>query len=178
MRLIAVDPGVKACACAEFDDGVLVDVWFQSPGDRYRGTVDDVVAEKPQFDSRVSKHVIDLAWTGALVAASFGAPVTAYTPSEWKGSTPKPIHHHRMWQVLTPEERAVFPADTEARIAEACRKGGLENWRRSGAEYYGKGKGADVHNYLDAVALGLHHLGRYTERPAPVKRRSRKESGT
>jgi hypothetical protein len=164
MITAAVDPGTKVCAVALFDDSVLTVTWFESfEGGPPAIHVDHVVVEKPQFDSRVSKHVIDLAWMGALVAASFGAPVTAYTPSQWKKSVAKPVHHHRIWQVLTPAERAVFPEGTEARIAEACRKGGLDNWRKSGAEYYGRAKGSDVHNYLDACALGLHHLGRYSE---------------
>lgn len=171
MILIAVDPGVKECACASFSLGVLRELWFQAPGEETQEPgliVGLVIAEKPQFDRRVSLHVIDLAWTGALVAASFGAPVKAYTPSQWKGSTSKPVHHHRVWGALTPAERALFPAGTEARIAEACRKGALDAWRKPGAEYYGRAKGVDgigagVHNLLDSAALGLHHLGRYSE---------------
>lgn len=149
-----------------FDDGELQHLWFKQMGVHVSGDPDwahVVLAEKPQFDRRVSKHVIDLAWTGALVAASFGAPVKAYTPSQWKGSTPKPVHHNRVWQVLTPAERALFPAGTEARIAEACRKGGLDAWRKPGVKYYGEGKGSECHNLLDSAALGLHHLGRYSE---------------
>ncbi len=178
MITAAVDPGTKVCAVALFDDDGLLDhLGFVEPdgcvSSRGRSLyvaahidgVLHVVCEKPQFDSRVSKHVIDLAWTGAAVAYSLaaGGPVTAYTPSQWKKSVAKPVHHHRIWQVLAPAERAVFPEGTEARIAEACRKGGLDNWRKPGAEYYGKAKGSEVHNYLDAVGLGLHHLGRYSE---------------
>ncbi len=176
MITAAVDPGTKVCAVALFDDSgwlKYIDFTDYTLSGRYgtlytRAHIDGrihVVCEKPQFDSRVSKHVIDLAWTGAAVAYSLaaGGPVTAYTPSQWKGSVQKPVHHHRIWQVLTPAERAVFPEGTEARIAEACRKGGLDNWRKSGGEYYGKAKGSEVHNYLDACALGLHHLGRYSE---------------
>src|SRR5688572_24333398 len=180
MITAAVDPGTKVCAVALFDDEDTLfhlaslspdrgswstDDWWVLGNTRMRPLVVSVVCEKPQFDSRVSKHVIDLAWTGAAVAYSLaaGGPVTAYTPSAWKGSLQKPVHHHRIWQVLTPAERAVFPEGTEARIAEACRKGGLDNWRKPGAEYYGKAKGSEVHNSLDAVGLGLHHLGRYSE---------------
>lgn len=169
-RLIAIDPGVERCAVAVFaTSGELEAVDYAKPGDFVEylkewyglfGPV-TVVAEKPQFDRRCARAVIDLAWSGALVAAAFarGGPVTTYTPSEWKGSQPKPVHHAAALAVLTTAERAVLPLGTADHIARACAAGALDNWRKDGARYY-RGAGADVHNLLDAVALGLTHLGR------------------
>lgn len=174
-RLVAIDPGVERCAIAVFaDDGELldvgfVDVPFDCPDVLWSAAWSDgivsVVAEKPQFDRRCAKSVIDLAWSGALVAATFarGGPVVTYTPSAWKGALTKPIHHHRTLKALTPAEIGVLPPDTAARVAGACHKGGLDNWRKDGARYYGSWGG---HNVLDAVALGLTHLGRM---PMPAR---------
>ncbi len=182
MKLIAVDPGVHECACAEFVDGSLTRVEFISavwggPGSgRFwpmaTYDVDECVIEIPQHDKRVGVHNSALALHAGLIAGACRCGVYAYTPSNgenpWKGSTPKPVHHRRVWAELSPDERAVFPAGTEARIIKACEKGALDGWRKPGGEYYGKAKGADgigarVHNVLDAVALGMHHLGRYSE---------------
>ena len=105
-NLITIDPGVHDFACAWFqsdaayevrmlpayyrfwedDDGVIGVLDF---GDYqlYRGEVHEVVVEKPQFDGRESKHVIDLACVGADAAGRINAPSTIYlTPREWKGS--------------------------------------------------------------------------------------------
>jgi hypothetical protein len=172
--LLALDAGAHECAAAEFDRGVLRDILAFSARCS-DGTFDfsascndpdawgEVAIEIPQFDARVSKHVIDLAVHVCLIAGACRCPVYAYTPRQWIGSLQKPIHHHRIWEALTPAERALFPADTEARIAAACAKGGKDNWRKPGATYYGTGKGSEVHNLLDAAGLGLHHLGRYRE---------------
>lgn len=166
--LLALDAGVHECAAARFFDGGLValrTMTARHPGGPMYiiASADEVACEIPQFDTRVSKHVIDLAVHVALIAGACRCPVYTYTPRQWIGSLQKPIHHHRIWGALTAAERALFPADTTVRIAAACAKGGKDNWRKSGALYYGRGKGSEVHNLLDAVGLGLHHLGRYRE---------------
>lgn len=186
-RLICIDPGVHECAVAVYTStGRLYDCGFVTLSESLGAEVlawlspepVTIVCEKPQFDRRVSKHVIDLAWSGARVAESFarGGPVTAVTPSEWKGSTPKPQHHAEALAALSPAELAVLPPDTAARVSEACREGGLDAWRKPGASYYGKAKGAEVHNILDAVALGLWRLGRLAGPVASVRSRARTEA--
>lgn len=189
MRLICIDPGVHECAVAVFEGAVLRDVRFIEASSPvrlpaglwalcYLGVA--VVVEKPQFDRRCGKHVIDLAWSGRGVAEACAfAPTSALaavTPAEWKGSTPKPQHHAEALAALSPTELAVLPPDTAARVAEACRKGGLDAWRKPGASYYGKAKGAEVHNLLDAVALGLWRLGRLAGPVASVRGRARTEA--
>lgn len=158
--LVAIDPGTKQCAVARYHDGRLEAVYMALPMHTPTYTPDVVVVEKPQLDKRPPIHVIEIAWVGALVARSYRAPIWAYTPTQWKGSTPKPIHHARLWKVLDDAEKAVLPVDTGARIAAAVEKGALDAWRKSGVTYYGQSAGASVHNLLDAVALGAFHLGR------------------
>ena len=119
--LLALDAGVHECAAAVFFAGVLKSTYFTRFA--YDGTpallADEVACEIPQFDTRVSKYVIDMAVHVALIAGACRCPVYTYTPRQWIGSLQKPIHHHRVWAALTAKERALFPADTEARIAAA-----------------------------------------------------------
>ncbi len=134
--------------------------------------------------------LINLAWSGALLAGAYagrdGAWLVEYTPNDvrdkrcpkharvstrpapctcsrgWKGSEQKPVQHARLWEVLTPAERAVLGGDATARrIDAAVTKGALERWAKPGAAYYGAWTG---HNTLDAAALGAHHLGRLERR--------------
>lgn len=166
--LIAIDPGYagQGNAVAEFLHGFLYDTWFNHlpcVGQR----ADVVVIEKPQQDARSEnvppKILINLAWEGALLAGAFcgrdGARLVAYTPSEWKGSTPKPVHHKRLWRVLSAAEQKVLGgAATEQAIDAACRKGASKRWGITGAKCYPAS--FDTHNLLDAAALGAFHLGR------------------
>lgn len=83
-------------------------------------------------DSKAA-DLLDLQAIGAFVAGRLNPlPPTYYTPKQWKGSTPKAIQGRRILAALGPEE---WPA------AEAL-------------------KGAKAHNALDAIGIGLHHLGR------------------
>jgi len=93
-----------------------------------------------------------------------GATLIEVTPSAWKGTEPKPQHHARLWEVLTPEERAILGGMATARaIADAVRKGALSRWGKPGASYYPRS--FTTHNLLDAAALGCWHLGRLQKRP-------------
>ena len=183
LSVIAIDPGYamrgEGCACAAVVHGELKTVWFARPADRVKGlpfakihvapitAVDSVVVEQPQQDARSwgipPATLIKLAWDGALLtglyAGELGCSVVAVTPSQWKGSTPKPVAHGRMWEILTPAERAVLGGDdTAAKIAAAKRKGGLDRWGKPGVSYYPRAW--DGHNLLDAAALALTYVGR------------------
>jgi hypothetical protein len=161
--LLAIDPGVHDVATAWFEDGILRQVGFwaarkPSPCRAYGRAI----VEIPQFDRRPSPQVIELAVAGAYLAGSAAETCRFVTPSEWKGSVPKPIHHCQIWTALSEAERACFPQDTNDRILAARMKGARDAWRKDGARYYGKGKGHEVHNLLDAAGLGLFELGRIT----------------
>jgi hypothetical protein len=179
--LYAIDPGNAAakdrvCYVARFDARELLDVkaltwrdiqaWALEPADRRT-----VAVEKPQQDGRSRavppKVLIDLAWNGALVAAALRpSELVTYTPTEWKGSVSKPVHHLRIWAELSEFERKAFPADTEERI----RKGAEATARNAGKL---TAYAFEAHNLLDAAGLGLFHLGRLGRGGASVKRAGR-----
>lgn len=188
MITIAIDPGVHKCACAAFREGVLCEVWFETaighaptrrdasaPTPEPRAAQPlrlepvHVVVEMPEYQgARSSKSrtqdLLALSWHGAMLAGQFAgrdaAPVFAYTPSTWKGSTPKPMHHLHLWRVLSDAERHLLGgARTLAAIDKACTKGALSRWSKPGVTYYPRS--FTMHNLLDAVALGCYHLGRF-----------------
>jgi len=188
--IIAIDPGVcfgrkkrgnlidvDACACAALtEDATLLGAWF----DRYSGPrvhafeqpngqivqITQVVIERPQYDKRSERariqDLIGLAWDGAIFAASFGAPVRWYTPNQWKQSEHKPSQHAALWATFTPEEKALFPADSFAIISDALERGARSRWKPGTFDYPERFL---THNLLDAVALGRHHLGKGSRRP-------------
>ena len=167
--MIAIDPGYakrgQGSACAYFVGRTLTAVWFARcppplPPDAWNWA--KVVWEQPQVDQRTRIAVVEivrLAAEGGTLAGYYAglrrAEVVPVTPSSWKGSVPKPINHASLWKALQPDERALFPPDTEARIQRAVEKGALERWKRPGAVYYGTW---DAHNLLDAVGIGRRNL--------------------
>jgi hypothetical protein len=160
--VLAIDPGVKACACVTFVDGALVEVEFMTaPYPAYAPSPNCVIVERPEQDGRSftarPKDLMALAWAGAALAYSVGAPVVEYTPSQWKGQVPKPAQHMRLWGLLTEAERALLgDARTGEAIAMAARKGALDRGSKPGASYYPRS--FVTHNLLDAVALGRFHI--------------------
>jgi hypothetical protein len=172
--IIAIDPGVcwrergdviDGCALAYFDrQGQVVRVEMSrfKPGFAInRPLVEEVVVERPQYDSRSdaarTQDLIALAWDGALLAASFTAPVTWYTPHQWKGSLHKPQQHAHLWKTLTEAERALLPLNTQNTIHSALERGIKSRWKPGSFRYPAS---FTTHNILDAIALGKFHLSR------------------
>ncbi len=164
MIVYAIDPGNVAARghsnyLAHFDNEELIDICpttWQSM--RLEAYPDVVVIEKPQQDGRSTRVpprvLIDLAWNGALLAGALRPrSLVCYTPNDWKGQVSKPVHHLRLWRVLSTIERKCFPADTEERI----RKGAEATARAAGKL---KNYSFEAHNLLDAVGLGLFYLKR------------------
>lgn len=174
--LIAIDPGYardgEGCAVAFFWDRELHSVWFQRPQQNactYStfGRIAEVVVERPQQDERTygipPEVLATLSWEGAALAYGYagakGACVIELTPSQWKGSIAKAAHHRIAWKVLSRDERAVLGGDATWRVIDAaCERGALARWKPRKDHYYPAGW--TIHNLLDAVALGLTHLGR------------------
>lgn len=174
MSVLSIDPGVHLCACA-----MAHRVWtskiewvrFATPESFARWDRAEkptqVVVERPEYQGARSDHarmqnVIDLTWAGAQAAYSLGVPVIELTPTQWKGSEAKPPQHLRLWEdCLTPDERKLFPEGTSTRIMQAAERYAMNPAKYPSAEAYGKGKGSEVHNLLDAAALLLKHLGRF-----------------
>lgn len=159
--LLAIDPGVNASATAWFEDRVLQQVGdWPARTPRPIRAYDRAIVEVPQFDSRVSIHVIGLAVAGAHLAGSAAEHARFVAPREWKGSMPKPVHHRKVWAELSDAERKVLPDYAEHEINKALMRGAKDGWRKPGGTYYGASERGRVHNVLDAVALGLFELGR------------------
>jgi len=170
--LLAIDPGYaahgKGCACARFFEGRLVAVWYARATDVTLSfaRVSRVVWECPELRPRGGgadpATLMRLAVEGAELAGRYagvhGATITRMTPHDWKGTTPKPMHHARLWSVLDATERAVLGGERTWRAIEAARKkGALSRWP-PGRTFYGASY--TDHNLLDAAALGCVALGR------------------
>jgi hypothetical protein len=156
--IVAIDPGKNRCACACFSEGTsaLVSAFFLTPGQEppvpFSASV--VVIEKPRITTNTPnwESIVDEAWSGAIIAGTFRAPIIPYYPNEWKATVKKPVHHRRLWRVLSPAERFLLPVGVAAVIDAAVKS------------YAATGKvtkySHEWHNLLDAVGLGLFHLGR------------------
>jgi hypothetical protein len=183
MTVLAIDPGFarsgKGCALALSDASKhltwtgwarpILETHF-APIDLtqvpFSSGPDIVVWEVPQLDGRSEDKVatlIELMHQGSLVAmqvaCEFDATLAELTPTQWKGSEPKPQAHARMWRALTAAERKLLGGDATWReIDEACERGALERWKRPGASYYRRGW--TQHNILDACQLNLTYTRR------------------
>lgn len=169
--LLAIDSGHPECACAAVEDKRLV--WVGNSA-AFEGThFRRVVVEIPSMRGDATPNPEDLilvAVAGARLAercAVPGAEIVEYRPREWKGSTPKPPHHARMWNALnSAEQRLLGGARTHAAILAACKRGATGAWKKPGATYYRASEFPTVagtkitHDILDAVALALYDLKR------------------
>lgn len=105
-----------------------------------------VVSEYPQSyiasqQKGDQNDLVELAGVVGATCAELGGTVTGVLPREWKGQTPKDIHNARVLKRLTPEE---------LKIVQTC----------SVSESL-------LHNTIDAVGIGLFHLGRLERKRAP-----------
>jgi hypothetical protein len=170
VKSLTIDPGSAkpGPACVRGDDGEVVAAFFDyhPPG----VGLDFVIIERPQVDGRTEAFgptsTVNLAWDGGIAAGfalAHGARLVTYTPTEWKGSEPKPLNHRRLWRVLSLDEKRVLGgASTQREIENAVEKGALKRWKISGAECYPRG--SKTHNLLDAAALHCVHFGRLAKK--------------
>lgn len=167
-----IDPGVHKLACAWFRDGLLCHLdmlpreMFMVQG---KPSIDVLVIERMRiYMGKASKgedpnDLIDVTGASHFVEACIamrGGPRASYVyAADWKGQVKKPIHHMRLWSVLTPEEKALFALVVgmsedaiKKKIDEACQRLALR----------GKvtGYAWEAHNLFDAVGIGLWHLRR------------------
>lgn len=168
MRLIAVDPGLRACGLAYFADGALCHAalvhspektarggqcwiamgWAVAEHLQQRGIVWNcgVVEQPQQYEARFMKgdraDITELTGVASAVALilSVKAPeVQTPLPAAWKGQVKKDVHNRRALSRLLPHELQVI------------------DWpKKSG----GAVNPALAHNVIDAVALGLWRIGR------------------
>ena len=157
MKVLAVDPGVKATGLAFFDDYNLVGVTLararslelmiqalESARPVEMGVPEIVIIERPVVYRRGGKgdpaDLISVAIVAGAAACTFGRGTWTETkfvePRTWKGSVPKNIHNERIIDRLDDEERKIL----KDRLVKAPVK--------------------LIHNVIDAVGIGLYQLGR------------------
>ncbi len=170
----SIDPGVKACAFAVSRPGdrVVYAVASVPPlADAILGArLGSMIVELPEANGRTTPpdDLIRMTAAGFLLAGQITAnPVRAVTPRTWKGTTPKPAHHRRLWAALAPAEKLLLGGEqTHAAIAAACQRGARDGWSKDGKRYYLASelptiRGVKItHDILDAVALNLFDSGR------------------
>lgn len=163
MKLVAVDPGVKATGIALFVDNKLTHVTLSRATDLEAmiqglfdiempvdfGYPDAVIIERPTVYRRGGKgdnnDLISVAIVAGAAGAAFGCGLWTTTefvePRTWKGSTPKKIHNERIVDQLNKAEREVLDGllsrTKKAKVAKSL-----------------------VHNVIDAIGVGLYKLGR------------------
>lgn len=159
--ILAVDPGIRGCGCATFDDGILTRAWYvvnpiakgddvetcltmagavwrTTTGSAIPGVFTHVAIEWPRVYTRDKSKgdpndLLPLVAVGATVVVLLKATGVRYYPHEWKGQLTKDACHARVRARLSVAERETI---------EMPRAVGLG------------------HNVLDAVGIGLHHVGR------------------
>lgn len=159
--LLALDPGIRGCGVALFREKTLVKaayvknaeregnrasakatmarevVWWVTDSEAdYR----DISVAYELMVSRYSRQqqkgdqndLIALAEIAGRVCGFCRCVGVDYKPEEWKGQMDKAAAHKRIDERLTPAEKAVIVT-----------------------------AGSLTHNVLDAIGIGLHHLGRF-----------------
>ena len=170
--LLAVDPGARGCGVALFRGGALAAcAYVRNPAEvtadvgraasagamalavqRWAvGLVDDLAVEWPRVYATAIRRgasrgdpndLLPLAGVDAALAALLAsARCSSYAPFEWKGQMSKDAMAERIMSRLAEGEFALLEA--------AC-----------------DNAGAKAHNIVDAVGIGLHHLGRLAPRRA------------
>jgi len=169
-NFLTIDGGVHKCAVGEWNRARLSAVYFQAgpladapSRQAFRLEFDRVIVERPIIRGNATpdpQTIVDLAWESAALAFSYGIPVEAVTPHQWKGEIPKPVHHNRVLLApvrapgLDPGEEAILERALpgwKAQIRKALGKC-IKSPGKRGAEYYGTWEG---HNLIDAVCLGI-----------------------
>lgn len=146
MRLLAIDPGGACLGWAYFIDRRLVGCGLsRSKAKSLAGRIEDHLSE---LDTASVEAVVceRMVWRGRsaksgpqdlmdlnIIAGRLGT--VWVTPEQWKGCVPKEIHQPRILSRLMMEELYLVRAVLPPSLR---------------------------HNAIDAVGIGLHHLGRLT----------------
>lgn len=150
--LISIDPGVKALGWATWGCGGLERAGLSRTIERDLGraiaghlaNLEDIgpcpesAVEHMTYRPTDStpQDLINVEAVGCAVGCSKAHRMCLYTPSTWKGSIPKYIHHARIVDVLS---------DNETRTLDWALRGCPKGHRKE---------------ILDAVGIGLYHLRR------------------
>lgn len=154
--LLAVDPGLSTgWALFELDRLHSCD-----GGDPPFQLATKFIVEKPQVypgtPASKANNLVTLAFQAGgywARAGQFATERVQVLPHAWKGDTPKPIHHQRVWRTLLIPEQVTAEATCPGlgTYLEKCRHSVTLRKPAPG------GKHADV---MDAIGLGLFALNR------------------
>ena len=147
MTVYAIDPGKHSVYVATVREVLACSYQVCSvrevrdPTDLSPVVDPEVVLEVPEVNRMIpAQDLIDVASLGNDIAgriAGLTGKITKYTPGQWKGRLPKPIHHSRMWGHLTVTERKLLGGrKTIEAIDAACLRGARARWAKSGERYY------------------------------------------
>lgn len=164
-RLVSLDPGIRGCGVAFFQDDTLVSAayvknTYAASGNGPRECAAMALAVARWWAVDEDPGVLAFEWpqvyragklkgdpndllplvhlAGVLVGLWRGTVPTAYRPHDWKQTMTKEVCRKRIEARLTPSEhRAVEKTECAPSL---------------------------MHNVWDAVGIGMHHLGRMTPR--------------
>ncbi len=174
--LLSLDPGIRACGCAAFEGGDLVDAaLIENPLRAGQGApeaaamagavfsefhsrvraVDEVVVEWPRvYASRIRAGLSPGDPNDLLALAGVGAALAAlFSPAAARSFAPSD------WKGQLPK-----PGRGEEYVVAARVRSRLSPRELAAAEAGARAAGARGHNVWDAVGLGLHALGRFDRR--------------
>lgn len=157
-RLLSVDPGVNSIYVATWCGQELRTVGETT---NWMLNSDHIVIECPTlYQGRVvdtdQRDILNLVRTVERVKVlSNYDHWKEYLPRDWKGQDKKWITHHRVLTSLTDAERKTVKRACGEDIAEYVEAACVAAAEHKKPKYSRKS-----HNLLDAVGIGLHHLGR------------------
>ena len=150
--ILAIDPGLRACGVAWFEKGILIKAdlvsvkTMESDAKAFLEMANAVGAASPpvthlaiEYPQQYSRAITPresvqklVGVIGALAVTFSDSKTEYYLPRQWKGQVPKAVMHRRVLGRLTEAEQGLIP---ELPVSK-------------------------LHNVLDAVGIGLHHVGR------------------
>ncbi len=179
MILLAIDPGLRACGCALFKDGVLLRAALvKNPEKKLRGpqahvkmagavsdwsfsyteNATELALEYPRvYPNHSNKRsedpndLLELAGVDAAIAMQLGRTfhIRHYFPADWKGQLPANQCARQILGELSEAEENCIENLQPFLVNLASR------------EAAGKQVSHSAHNTIDAVGVGLHHLSRF-----------------
>jgi hypothetical protein len=152
LTVASIDPGKDVSGLALWGCRLLIWAGLGTPYTTDRGsaadaTVTEAVMEIPEHyrgkSGSVAGDLIELAFAGGVLLGRLRpSKIATVRPAQWKGQTPKAIHHARFLEALAPSELAILD------------------------QYSGPAKHRK--EVLDAIGLGLFYLGRIDRSGCPV----------
>ncbi len=177
--LLSIDPGLRACGCAVFNNGILLRAALvKNPEKKLRGPQahvpmadavlkwflgteyvlgpDELALEYPRvYPNHSNKRsedpndLIELAGIDGALAFCFDTKTRHYFPADWKGQTPANVCARQVLAALSFNEQHTIEDIVAFKKSLEAR------------DALGKSVTHNAHNTLDAVGIGLHHSARF-----------------